>query len=78
MKNQASFSLKDKSKLSKCHLLQNFFFGAFRVKTNTSLCGHNVYLEPFLFKQLMHMYCMTPDDLIQRIAAQLQALGLCL
>ena len=31
MKNQALFSLKDKSKKSKCCLLQ-FFFGALRVK----------------------------------------------
>ena len=31
MKNQALFSLKDKSKKFKCRLLQ-FLFGAFRVK----------------------------------------------
>ena len=31
MKNQALFSLKDKSKKLKCHLLQ-FLFGALRVK----------------------------------------------
>ena len=31
MKNQAVFSLKDKNKKLKCHLLQ-FLFGAFRVK----------------------------------------------
>ena len=31
MKNQALFSSKDKSKQSKCHLLQ-FLFGALRVK----------------------------------------------
>ena len=31
MKNQALFSLKDKSKKLKCRLLQ-FLFGAFRVK----------------------------------------------
>ena len=31
MKNQALFSLEDKSKKSKCHLLQ-FLFGALRVK----------------------------------------------
>ena len=32
MKKQALFSLKDKSKKLKCHLLQ-FLFGALRVKT---------------------------------------------
>ena len=31
MKNQASFSSKDKSKKLKCHLLQ-FLFGTLRVK----------------------------------------------
>ena len=31
MKNQALFSLKDKSKIIKCYLLQ-FLFGALRVK----------------------------------------------
>ena len=34
MKNQALFSLKDKSKKSKCHLLQ-FLFGALRVRIRT-------------------------------------------
>ena len=33
MKNQALFSLKDKSKKLKCLLLQ-FLFGAFRVKSH--------------------------------------------
>ena len=33
MKNQALFSLKDKSKKLKCHLLQ-FLFGALRVKSS--------------------------------------------
>ena len=33
MKHQALFSSKDKSKKSKCRLLQ-FSFGTFRVKTN--------------------------------------------
>ena len=32
MKNQALFSLKDKSKKLKCRLLQ-FLFGALRIKT---------------------------------------------
>ena len=36
MKNQASFSSKDKSKKLKCHLLQ-FLFGALRVKTDVSV-----------------------------------------
>ena len=34
MKNQALFSLKDKSKKLKCHLLQ-FLFGTLRIK----VCG---------------------------------------
>ena len=34
MKNQALFSLKDKSKKIKCRLLQ-FLFGALRVKYDT-------------------------------------------
>ena len=33
MKNQALFSLKDKSKKLKCHLLQ-FLFGTLRVNNN--------------------------------------------
>ena len=35
MKNQALFSSKDKSKKSKCHLLQ-FLFGTLRVNSETS------------------------------------------
>ena len=44
MKNQASFSSKDKSKKLKCHLLQ-FFVGALRVNTNSVLSGAMVYLK---------------------------------
>ena len=37
MKNQALFSLKDKSKKLKCRLLQ-FLFGTFRVKLTNPSC----------------------------------------
>ena len=51
MKNQALFSLKDKSKKLKCHLLQ-FLFGALRVNT----IFHNVQTHlthfPILLFQL--------------------------
>ena len=37
MKNQALFSLKDKSKKLKCRLLQ-FLFGALTIKSDQGLC----------------------------------------
>ena len=40
MKNQASFSSKDKSKTLKCRLLQ-FLFGALRVKRDNSVICHS-------------------------------------
>ena len=39
MKNQALVSAKDKSKKSKCHLLQ-FLFGALRVNDNSWIFSH--------------------------------------
>ena len=41
MKNQALFSLKDKSRKLKCHLLQ-FLFGALRVKRGYPLMASNI------------------------------------
>ena len=43
MKNQALFSLKDKSEKLKCHLLQ-FLFGALRVKKGNSYQVHHKYI----------------------------------
>ena len=47
MKNQALFSLKDKSKKLKCHLLQ-FLFGALRVNEND-------FCQPQYFLNIPHM-----------------------
>ena len=44
MKNQALFSLKDKSKKLKCRLLQ-FLFGALRVKNIIKLLNYETYLN---------------------------------
>ena len=52
MKNEASFSLKDKSKKLKCRLLQ-FLFGALRVNIgNCNLC--NVYLQKISGRELKY------------------------
>ena len=54
MKNQASFSLKNKSKKLKCCLLQ-FLYGSLRVKCeiaslrNSLIWLYTVYLEPSSF-----------------------------
>ena len=57
MKNQALFSLKDKSKKLKCHLLQ-FLFGALRVKSFfkfvSSTCIANTNIVT-LSKQMIHI-----------------------
>ena len=55
MKNQASFSLKDKSKKLKCHLLQ-FLFGALRV--NKILTFHMFYMQ-----KKKQMFCMPKKKL---------------
>ena len=44
MKNQALFSSKDKSKKSKCRLLQ-FLFGALRVKVWESFTFLSIYIS---------------------------------
>ena len=49
MKNQALFSLKDKSKKLKCRLLQ-FLFGALRVKS-CPLLKWEVKIEEFFFSE---------------------------
>ena len=45
MKNKALFSLKDKNKKLKCHLLQ-FLFGALRVKNNCAFSHDSFSHEP--------------------------------
>ena len=57
MKNQALFSLKDKSKKLKCHLLQ-FLFGALRVRSSMVLVC-TVYTGQF-----SHIggHCLTLND----------------
>ena len=52
MKNQALFSLKDKSKKLKCRLLQ-FLFGALTVKSSI-LKNHNHADDLFITTNLRH------------------------
>ena len=51
MKNQALFSLKDKSKKLKCRLLQ-FLFGALRVKLMVIQCCLMDDVKLVVFQQL--------------------------
>ena len=64
MKNQAVFSLKDKSKKLKCHLLQ-FLFGALRVNclyilyALNSVATHPPFItgQIFYIQILIQLYC---------------------
>ena len=52
MKNQALFSLKDKSRELKCRLLQ-FLFGALRVKKSVQPQWSNMIISQILVKTAM-------------------------